>query len=524
MSATTNENRIIPIAAEATAAPCCPAAQCRGCSGEALARRDFVAGLGAATAGLVLAEGMAAQGGSPKRQEPIQNALRVQPVLLYSTPQKRDATSWRDWGGVQTEQQADGERNRIGAELAQMRKMAEFPLSLLPLASVKTLDEAAAIAKGAQDVTLVYAAGGGTNVLEALTSPERWNLIFLRHRSGPVYLWYEIAHPRYLRKTVDETYPGLTPDDIVVDSHAEILWRLRGLYGLKNATGKRIVALGGASGWGAGGRLAPDRAREIWKFDIQEVSYADLGERLKRARADEALVKRCRSEADRYLKQKGTTLETTREFVDRCFLLTEVFRGLLDEFHTDAFTINQCMGTIMGVSETTACLPLSLLNDEGYMAFCESDFVVIPSGVLLHYVSGKPVFLNDPTYPHDGVVTCAHCTAPRKLDGVETHDTRILTHFESDYGAAPKVEFRKGQAVTNIVPDFSGKRWMGAAGKVVGSPFMPICRSQVDIALDGDSRKLVEEMGGFHWMTCYGDYTREAGYAARKLGLAWVKV
>jgi hypothetical protein len=32
------------------------------------------------------------------------------------------------------------------------------------------------------------------------------------------------------------------------------------------------------------------------------------------------------------------------------------------------------MGTIMPMSQTTACMPLSLLNDEGYLAFCESDF------------------------------------------------------------------------------------------------------------------------------------------------------
>jgi hypothetical protein len=489
-----------------------------------LGRREFVTGLGVAAGVLALSPRAVAQSRDPVHQAPIRTPLRVQPALLYSTPERRAAASWREWGGVQTEQQAAGERTRIQSELAEMRKTAEFPLEILPLASVKTVDEAAALAKGRHDVTLIYAAGGGVAALEALTSPERRNLIFLRHRSGPAYLWYEIVHPRYLRKTVDDPYPGLTSDDIVVDSHSEVLWRLRGLYGLKNAAGKRIVALGGASGWGAGGKDAPARAREIWNFDIQEVSYEDLGKRLVRARSDDTLVRRCRAQAGRYLAQKGTTLETSRDFVDRCFLLTEVFRELLDEFHTDAFTINQCMGTIMRVSETTACLPLSLLNDEGYMAFCESDFVVIPSGVLLHYVSGKPVFLNDPTYPHDGITTCAHCTAPRKLDGVEVHDARILTHFESDYGAAPKVEFRKDQTVTNIVPDFSGRRWVGAAGKVAGSPFLPICRSQVDIALQGDSRKLVEEMRGFHWMTCYGDYTRESAYAASKLGVGWLGV
>ncbi len=489
-----------------------------------LGRRDFVADLGATAAGMAFAAGAAAQTADPVHQAPIRMPLRVQPALLYATPERRQATSWRSWGGIQTEQQASEERNRIGSELAAMKRRAEFPLEILQLASVKTMDEAAAVAKGGHDVTLVYAAGGNANLLEALTSPERRNLIFLRHRSGPAYLWYEIVHPRYFRKTVDEPYPGLTTDDFVVDRYDEVLWRLRGLSGLKNALGKRIVAMGGAGGWGAGGREAPARAREIWNLDIQEVSYADLGERLKRASADAALVRRCRAEAGRYLAQKGTKLETKREFVDRCFLLTEVFRGLLDEFHTDAFTINQCMGTIMGVSGTTACLPLSLLNDEGYMAFCESDFVAIPSGILLHYISGKPVFMNDPTYPHDGITTCAHCTAPRKLDGTEIHDVRILTHFESDYGAAPKVEFRKGQVVTNIIPAFSGKQWLGAAGKVAGSPFLPICRSQVDIALDGDCGRLVEEMRGFHWMTCYGDHTREAGYAACKLGIEWVKI
>ena len=62
-------------------------------------------------------------------------------------------------------------------------------------------------------------------------------------------------------------------------------------------------------------------------------------------------------------------------------------------------------------------MALSTLNDDGYLAFCESDFVVIPSGMLTAAIAGKPVFLNDPTYPHDGVITLAHCTAPRKLDG-----------------------------------------------------------------------------------------------------------
>lgn len=498
----------------------CLAASCRACPASGPSRRGFVAG----AAGAVLAPALGVANPAA-RQKPIQQTVRVQPVLTYEFYKRREATSWRPWGGILNEQDLAQEKERIGGELKALSAASKFPLEIQPLAVASTPDQAAAVAAGKQDVTLLYGAGGGAKTLEAAITPNRWNLLFLRHRTGPAYLWYEIADPRLLRKTVDErTQPGLGVEDVVVDSQADVAVRLRGLYGLKNALGKRIVAVGGPSGWGAGGRKAPDIARNLWKQELVTVPYPDLGERIKRARANQALVNRCTAEADRYLKQKGVALETQREFVAKAFVLTEVFRDLLDEYTTDAITINNCMGTIMGISETTACLPLSLLNDDGYMAFCESDFVVIPSGILLHYISGKPVFLNDPTHPHDGVVTMAHCTAPRKNDGERMDPARILTHYESDYGAAPKVEFRKGMAMTVIDPDFASKRWLGFEAEVVANPFLNICRSQVDVAFKGSTEKLVEEMRGFHWMASYGSYLKETGYALKKLGVDWLVV
>ena len=232
-------------------------------------------------------------------------------------------------------------------------------------------------------------------------------------------------------------------------------------------------------------------------------------------------MKRAKRRAEGYLKAPGNTLETKREYVDNCFLLEQVFRGIMQEANCQAITINGCMGTIMPIAETSACLTLSLLNDGHYVAFCESDFVVIPSGVLLANISGMPVFLNDPTYPHDGMITLAHCTAPRKMNGKELEPVRIMTHFESDYGAAPKVEMRKGQTVTNIVPDFKAERWVGLLGEIIDAPFMDVCRSQIDIRYACDDLTLAERMPGFHWMTGYGDYMKELGYALKKVGITW---
>lgn len=491
-------------------------------------RRQFLQRMGAFTVGgmafsaLGLAEGEELPG--PTRLPRFRKALRVQPVLTYDIPQRKEHTSWRNWGGIQTEADAAKELEHIGKELAALKAQSDFPLEFLPLVSAKSGDEAAnTLEQRDYDTLLLYAAGGWG--LEKLVRKDGFNLMFLRHEPGPVYLWYEIAHPRFLRKTVDEYgQPGVDVHDIVVDKPEELLWRLRAQAALKNTLGKRIVCIGGAAGWGEGGRQAPKLSHELWKLDLVDYPYQELEPRLKAAFRDPKLLKRSEASAHRLLREPHLSLHTDRQFLNNAFVLTEVFKDILDEARTDAITVNQCMGTIMGMSRTTACMPLSILNDDAYLAFCESDFVVIPSGILLHYLCGRPVFLNDPTFPHDGIVTLAHCTAPRKMDGHRVERTKILTHFESDYGAAPKVEMKVGQLTTNLVPDFACKKWLGFAGTVVGNPFLDICRSQVDVRVHGDANLLLEQMKGFHWMLCYGDYRKETGYALKKLGVEFLDV
>jgi L-fucose isomerase-like protein len=447
----------------------------------------------------------------------MESDLLVKPILTYSTPNRKEASSWREWGGIQTQAQAIEEIGRIKSELASLKP--EFPVRFLEPSMVKTEEEAAQAARNDADVTLIYAAGGSTRLLESLISDNKWHLMFLRHRSGPLYLWYEIAHPRLLRKSssdqILETHISL--DDIVVDNYQKLLKMLRGLYGLKNTLGKRIVAVGGPSGWGTGSK-AVELAKQKWGLDIVTVSYEpELSERIRKKQSDLAALERAKALAKSYMSN-AAEIRTTPDFITNSFLLYEVFKDLMKENNADAITINDCMTTIMPIAKTTACLPLSLINDEGKLAFCESDFVVIPAGILLHYISGRPVFLNDPTFPHDGIVTVAHDTAPSAMGGAK-EAVKILTHFESDYGAAPQVLFKSGQQLTVIDPDFEEKKWLIFRASVDKATDYPICHSQMDIKIDGNWEKLLRDMRGFHWMITYGDYLEELAYALKKVGI-----
>ena len=509
---------------------------CCSCHSSGMNRREFigVSALGAAGAGLALSAGKASAAASQwDPQKPMirtGKALTVQPILLYGIPKRRKQTSWRGWGGLQTKEDFAEEVKRISAELEELQKKADFELNIKPLVQVQNAEEAKKIRDADDyDVPLVYAATGWTNMLEACFSEKRNNLIFLRHRSGPIYLWYEIVHNRFLRQGGKDTDldeyrnpSGMDIDDVVVDDYDQVLTKLRALYGVHNFIGRRVVALGGPAGWC--NPQAPQISKNKYQLDIVTVTYDDLEKRIKKAQSDKTRVALAEKWAQTYLALPHTTLHTDKQFVINCFLLYDVMKEYLVEYDASVFTIKDCMGTVMPISKTTACLSLSLLNDEGYLAFCESDFNVIPSGILLHYISGKPVFLNDPTLPHHGIVTCAHCTAPRRMDGENYALAKVVTHFESDYGATPKVELPLDTPVTMLCPDGGQKKWLGFTGKIEKNPFYDICRSQYDIAIDGDWKKLLRDHRGFHWMMAVGDYSQEVAYACSKIGIDWSNV
>jgi hypothetical protein len=458
----------------------------------------------------------------------IGEKLKVQPILMYTVSLPKKQRSYKSWGGIQTDETAGQEVARITQELKVLADNSDFPIQILPIVKVKTVQAANEVHNRDYDVVIVYAARGGGNLLRSCFSKTRDTIVFVRHRSGPVYYWYEALSVKYLRRTFETNDENLEEDklvhvdDVVVDSPDELQWRLRALFGVKNFMGTRIIALGGP--WGKYSPEAPEIVKNRFGMEIIELGYDDLAKRIESARANIELLTNAEKWTQKYLALPKTTLKTNRKYVENCFILYWIFKDMMSAYDSKAFTIKDCMSTVIPMSETTACLTLGLLNDEGYMAFCESDFVIIPAGVLLRYISGKPVFLHNSTFPHDGEVTCAHCTGPRRMDGINYEATQIMTHYESEYGAAPKVEMPLGQEVTFLDPEYSTGRWLGFKGKVKRNPLYEICRSQQDIEIIGNWKKLKDEARDSHWMMVYGDYLNESGYAARKLGLSWENI
>jgi L-fucose isomerase-like protein len=196
-----------------------------------------------------------------------------------------------------------------------------------------------------------------------------------------------------------------------------------------------------------------------------------------------------------------------------------VCRELLRETGASNFGFARCMlHEQIAMLDTPPCFVLSLANDEGYTAYCHTDLSHTMPGVLLRWIASRPSFVCNSHYPHDGLFFVAHCQGPRRMNGRDFEPATIMTHYESDYGAACRTHYTKGQVVTAVVPNLICSKWRGFRGKIVGTPSYPACRSQMEILVDGDWKRLLGEMEGFHTQIVYGDYTREVGYALKKLG------
>ncbi|MBN2508244.1 MAG: sugar isomerase [Verrucomicrobia bacterium] len=485
-------------------------------NGIEMKRREFLQATAtlslAAASGLLTRQVFAAQ---PLNMRIGASDLRVQPVLMYGLTQRQKGRSWRPWGAIQTEQAVTEEIARIDQELKRLAGRAEFGLKTLPVARMNARAQAEALKGANPDALLVYASGGGTDLLEGLAALGKPMVIFVRDRSGPYYLWHEIVDSRFLRSHTDavkQANAGL--EDVVVDSQDEILWRLRALYGLKNTIGRRIICVGGPSGWAC--PEAPERARQRFQIDMITVTIPQINALIESARKDAAAVERSQQEARAYMNARGVKSEISHGAVSEAFLLKAIFRDLMKQHDACAVTTNGCMGSYAGIMP---CLTLTLTNDDGYMAYCEGDFVNIPAGILMHYIAGRPTYFCNPTFPHEGRMLFAHCTAPRRMDGQHLEPVTLVTHYESDHGAATHVHFPKGQTVTIVKPDFEARHWLALTGNIVDHPVLPTCRAQIEVALNARTQDVIRNMRGFHCQIAYGDWTREVAYAAKKVGI-----
>ena len=212
----------------------------------------------------------------------------------------------------------------------------------------------------------------------------------------------------------------MTLDDVVVDDYDEVLWRLRALYGLKNFVGQRMLAL--AVRWEMG-RQRPRRGPHT----LQAGHRADRVQGIGRPAGGDPVEWESRSSSPPgpiaiwLCRTHAGDEEGIRPAgVRRLHRVPAVDAGAQRPGHYGRLV----HGDDLRRGEHRGLHALELAQRRGLHRLLRIGFRGMPPGILLHYIAGKPVFMHNSTFPHKATVTCAHCTAPRRMDGKQLRSRR----------------------------------------------------------------------------------------------------
>ena len=168
-------------------------------------------------------------------------------------------------------------------------------------------------------------------------------------------------------------------------------------------------------------------------------------------------------------------------------------KKICQEERLDAMTI-RCFD-IVKACETTSCLALALLNDEGIVAGCEGDMQTLMSMLLAKRLCNEEAFMANPSNLTENSAMLAHCTIPLNM----CDDITIRSHFESGIGVA----------IQGVLPltDYTIFKWGGpkldryfvTEAKAVEAPYSDhFCRTQITLNADLRPYLLTHSIGNHH--------------------------
>jgi len=182
--------------------------------------------------------------------------------------------------------------------------------------------------------------------------------------------------------------------------------------------------------------------------------------------------------------------------------LEPALRDMMTTNDVDAITV-RCFD-FLGSIETSGCVALAQLNDDGIVAGCEGD---VPSALAMlwaRHLLDQVSWIANPASvdPRANSVVLAHCTiAPSMVE-----DMQLSTHFESGIGVGVHGRLRTGDVTLIRLGGSELDRCWIADGRVVDTGDDPdLCRTQAVVELvDRDVRDLLADPLGNHLVLVEG--------------------
>ncbi|MBN2559271.1 MAG: hypothetical protein JXB33_11005 [Clostridia bacterium] len=159
----------------------------------------------------------------------------------------------------------------------------------------------------------------------------------------------------------------------------------------------------------------------------------------------------------------------------------------------------------------TACVPLSLLAEEGIVAACEGDIPCSVSMLALKYLSGGiPAYADVIDVDGGGVVKLSPCGFIPYSLGTGIRRIRGFMPGYGFNGVQNSFPFKGGKITyLRIAEMMDGYEFIYGTGEGTETELRQGYMPALDVRPDGDAGEFVRNFYGQHYAFCYGDFTRE---------------
>ncbi len=172
-------------------------------------------------------------------------------------------------------------------------------------------------------------------------------------------------------------------------------------------------------------------------------------------------------------------------------------------------------------------LGVALLSDEGIPSDYEGEHDAIITKLVIYHMTGRASFMANLTRIDSAKNTAvfSHCTVPISM--IDPKRSMLLSYYETDRTAAIRGKLKEGERVT--FARLGGKeldKIFFGTGTIVNGDLgrKDLCRTQIEVKIDGRVSELIDKALGNHIVVVYGDLRDHLRYFAKIKSLEPVEI
>lgn len=262
--------------------------------------------------------------------------------------------------------------------------------------------------------------------------------------------------------------------------------------------GKRIGVIGSPSPWLIASNVDYLLAKRRWGIEYADIPMERVYDHFERITDDEVDAA-CAAVASQALACR----EATPEDLIKAMRLYRAVKKVCEEEKLSALTLS-CF-KLMEKTETTGCLALSLLNDEGIIAGCEGDLQSIFTLLAIKALTGKTGFMANPSMvsTRSNEIVLAHCTVSLK----QAERYIIRNHFETETGISIQGLLPTGDVtLVKCGGECLDEYYLSSGTLIENTNYINMCRTQARIKINTPTDYFLKTPLGNHHILIHGNH------------------